>query len=82
MSVRRLDVDHELLVLNATFATVTAFGDDEPTRTTSFRAAPGTATNLVVDLDAVAVSPLDSPASKPVTHTYDSGRRHNWRRKA
>jgi hypothetical protein len=54
MSVLRLDADNELLVLGATYVTVTAFGEGKPA--TTFTADPVTVADVVIDLDALEVT--------------------------
>jgi hypothetical protein len=64
VSVLRLDADHELLVLGATYVTVTAFGEDQPASTTSFTANPTSVVDVVVDLDALDVTVVAERCSR------------------
>jgi hypothetical protein len=64
VSVLRLDADHELLALGATYVTITAFGEDQPASTTNFTAKPGSVVDVVVDLDAVDVTAVAERCSR------------------
>lgn len=56
MGVLRLDPDREVLMLGCTYATVTAFSEDEPGGTVTFTATPGMVADVVVDIDTSVVA--------------------------